>query len=312
MEVDLKDFFQSIAVGGFALFLIWAWLRSGPVRLYNFVKSYAPSRENTMVQYVVYVPLFLALGMFIETISSKEWFNKCLKQQDRDLVLRHLAGVSNLNDTAIQASSHPLLLRLLKVSVNDSNLVQESTNLVDLMGVKWTNQSNQIVLQLSPLETTRTFRIEGEKKTNFMAAFEAIYFTAKNRVVRNPTYHAELSRIESRANFARAFALLCSAAFVAFAILILGPITDWLVKKFYCREPKCVRCDGVVHWLSRFEFRPYTDEDPVVPNQFHALIVALVLLLSAWFIADIYSRERGEYHRRVAGYFVSLLQFPKD
>ncbi len=124
----------------------------------------------------------------------------------------------------------------------------------------------------------------------YRAALDAVYFTAKNRSMREPSHYTELMDIHRRIVFTRAFVAACFVLVLCFSLLFVIQVA--IAKA--C--PKC--CQELI-------------ESPVEYRQLMLTAGIIGLYVMGFFLSrEAYEGERKNFDARAVGYYISIKTEP--
>lgn len=234
MNFELTALGQTLAIGGFALFSIIHLLKIlQPRCVPRFISS---SDGQLQLQYVpVYLALVFGTGILLEAASKRvanrdfpDQYNFFANQLDTDqtLRLRSLFYVKDLQvdedertEDFAEIKPRAIASELLQLAPPPGSLLEHFNwikNIVEegsqAVNNKLENNGNNPISAV-PCTSERDkgyFRVSGHKRiVDLLGHVNGLYYAAKNHAYSHDTYFEELSKIEGRVIFARAFAVLC-------------------------------------------------------------------------------------------------------
>ena len=205
MDLELKHLGQTLAVGGFAVFmalyLVRSFFPSFAARL--FAKS-----DKLSVQHVALLfALALAAGILLEDFSKhyaarrsglKNDVLEMILDSDKELRLRSLFDVPEAGPDRLEVKPRAIAMELAKVKGRNQS-VENYLESIHKITRSWEANKKQAGDNPPPPVV-----IQGRNAVEaFEGAANGVYYEAKNRVYREATYFTELSEISNRMDFTR-------------------------------------------------------------------------------------------------------------
>jgi hypothetical protein len=279
MDIELKSFGETLAIGGLASAMLLAWGSMFPdVGRARQILSKSIFLENRFpfVRACLVFALVFASGILIESYAGrvaskrgnlplKELFSKFL-ESDKNIRLRALYEVEKYDDNFLVLKLKPITAETLKLKYVKNLLTYQQ------MALKPAIASAS---DFNTINENKKLTISYPNVKPFEDANNALYYIAKNIAYARPEFHKELKIYENRYNFAEA---ICFLGIIGTIGTIFVVVAAYSYKRFKLKES-------------------ITKKDSVVP-----VFVLLGSVLLTFGGRSAHIDGRIEHHIRVFGY----------
>ena len=289
MEFDLNDLVQTLAVGGFVLYglyTLYCVFVPEPACGENDPADKSLFGPDGLPIKAVFVAVCFAIGLIMEGVGSNLPDELTALSNKDQSCWRKLVGKLTWPVTDSSELRARSLFKVTEITPEHfigepkplfKELLQFADPPPQLASYKTNLTGGQ--LNLDNWTNVYTNDVKG-----YLRNVDVVFFTAKNRVFREDNYHSELMDLQRRFSFARAFLMSCYFLSVPFAALALLSLCKQRPKWLKLERPLKARiwllCGGCVAGL---------------------------------FLARaVYIWERGEFNKRVVGYYTSLKTDPSE